>query len=126
MFSANRWEAMKDFQEKLQKGYNIVCDRYWYSGVAYSHAKGLDLDWCIEADKGLRQPDLILFLRADPHILAQRNGYGNERFEKVDFQLKVRDAFEKIMKKVNQEKLKIIDVDSLSLEEVKMETESMV
>ena len=30
------------------------------------------------------------------------------------------------MKKVNQEKLKIIDVDSLSLEEVKMETESMV
>ena len=47
-------------------GKNIVCDRYWYSGVAYSYAKGLDFDWCIKPDEGLIEPDLIIYLKADP------------------------------------------------------------
>jgi dTMP kinase len=42
LFSANRWEAMKDIERILNEGKNIICDRYWYSGVAYSFAKGLD------------------------------------------------------------------------------------
>ena len=42
LFSANRWENMKEMQKLLEDGANIVCDRYWYSGVAYSVAKGLD------------------------------------------------------------------------------------
>ncbi len=33
---------MKEINEKLDAGINVVCDRYWYSGVAYSYAKGLD------------------------------------------------------------------------------------
>ena len=76
LFSANRWEKMKFISEKLESGCNIVCDRYWYSGVAYSHAKGLDLDWCIAPDQGLIAPDLVLFFRGDPEKLAQRGGYG--------------------------------------------------
>jgi len=50
----------------LMKGKNIVCDRYWYSGVAYSYAKGLDLEWCIKPDEGLLEPDLVIYLHADP------------------------------------------------------------
>lgn len=42
LFSANRWEQMKTIKETLEAGTNIVCDRYWYSGVAYSTAKGMD------------------------------------------------------------------------------------
>jgi len=40
----------------------MVCDRYAYSGVAYSVAKGLDFDWCLGVDRGLVQPDLVLYL----------------------------------------------------------------
>lgn len=67
----------------LKKGKNIICDRYWYSGVAYSYAKGLDFEWCLGADKGLREPDLVVVLKGDPEKLAKREGYGNEKFEKV-------------------------------------------
>lgn len=39
-----------------------VCDRYAYSGVAFSSAKGLDLDWCKACDKGLPAPDCVIYL----------------------------------------------------------------
>ena len=64
LFSANRWEKFKDLEETLSRGTNIVCDRYWYSGVAYSVAKGMDIEWCKAADHGLHKPDLVLYLKA--------------------------------------------------------------
>jgi hypothetical protein len=33
----------------------------------------------------------------DPNEAAKRGNYGEERFEKVEFQLKVREAFKKII-----------------------------
>lgn len=66
LFSANRWEKMKLISETLEAGTHIICDRYWYSGVAYSVAKGMDFEWCQWPDKGLINPDLIIYLRANP------------------------------------------------------------
>ncbi|CAE7514625.1 dtymk, partial [Symbiodinium necroappetens] len=39
LFSANRWEMAKAIVEDLRSGTTIVCDRYAFSGVAYSAAK---------------------------------------------------------------------------------------
>ncbi|KAJ0788826.1 putative thymidylate kinase, P-loop containing nucleoside triphosphate hydrolase [Helianthus annuus] len=41
LFSANRWE-----KRLLKSGTPLIVDRYSYSGVAYSSAKGLDIEWC--------------------------------------------------------------------------------
>lgn len=40
LFSANRWEFLKEMQDLLNAGTTLVVDRYSYSGVAYSVAKG--------------------------------------------------------------------------------------
>ena len=74
---------MKAIQQTLETGTNIVCDRYWYSGVAYSAAKGMNFEWCKWADKGLLAPDLVIYLRANPDLLSKRALYGQERFEKL-------------------------------------------
>ena len=37
----------------LNKGHHIILDRYAHSGVAYSAAKGLNIDWCKNCDRGL-------------------------------------------------------------------------
>ncbi|CAM6005973.1 unnamed protein product [Sphagnum balticum] len=66
LFSANRWESVNKINDILQAGNNIVCDRYWYSGVAYSLAKGMDQRWCMVPDSGLLPPDLVIYLQADP------------------------------------------------------------
>lgn len=33
-------------ESKLKSGTTLVVDRYSYSGVAFSSAKGLDIEWC--------------------------------------------------------------------------------
>ena len=86
LFSMNRWEMKRQLVEILSAGTNVVCDRYAYSGVAYSVAKGLSFDWCLGADTGLVQPDLVLYFDASADQLSQRSGFGEERFERLEFQ----------------------------------------
>ena len=33
-------------EAKLKSGTSLIVDRYSYSGVAFSSAKGLDIEWC--------------------------------------------------------------------------------
>lgn len=40
LFSANRWERANHIIKTLEAGTTLVIDRYCYSGVAYSAAKG--------------------------------------------------------------------------------------
>jgi dTMP kinase len=39
LFSANRWESAATIVEHLRNGTTVVCDRYVYSGVAFSASK---------------------------------------------------------------------------------------
>jgi len=86
LFAMNRWESKQQIIEAVRQGKHVVCDRYAYSGVAYSAAKGLDFEWCKNADKGLIKPDLVFYLNANPEDIEKRGGFGEERFEKTNFQ----------------------------------------
>ena len=79
LFSANRWEMMKEITEKLNEGITLLVDRYCYSGIVYSAAKGLDWYWCRSPDVGLLCPDIVFYLSLAPEIAASRGDYGNER-----------------------------------------------
>ena len=48
-----------------------VCDRYCYSGVAFSAAKGMDIEWCKACDKGLIAPDCVIYLDMPVEEAAQ-------------------------------------------------------
>lgn len=74
----------------------MVVDRYAFSGVAFSSAKGLDLEWCRNPDIGLLTPDLVLFLDLSIDDAEKRGGFGDERYEKRELQIKVRDQFMKL------------------------------
>lgn len=39
LFSANRWEKVSDILDSLNNGQHVICDRYAFSGIAYSCAK---------------------------------------------------------------------------------------
>jgi dTMP kinase len=82
LFSANRWEAATDLSLKLAQGDSIVCDRYAYSGVAFSAAKVdkvekpvLSMEWCQAPDKGLPAPDCVIFLDLSQDEAEKRGGY---------------------------------------------------
>jgi len=95
LFSANRWESMQSINQELESGTYIVCDRYAFSGVAYSASKGLDFTWCQTADCGLLSPDCIFYLHVSEQVGASRANFGDERYENVDMQTRVRKEFQR-------------------------------
>lgn len=120
LFCANRWECMNDIIKLLNDGTNVILDRYVLSGVAYSAAKktpGMDLNWCLQPDKGLLKPDLTIFLVNNDH--AGRDGFGDERYEKTDFQARVKLEFEQIIDTLkNTTNISVMDVSDQSISEV--------
>lgn len=61
LFSANRWALASQIREELKNGTTLVVDRYSYSGITYSLAKGLDPLWTCQPEVGLPRPDLVIF-----------------------------------------------------------------
>ncbi|GAA6064345.1 hypothetical protein JCM10212_002321 [Sporobolomyces blumeae] len=96
LFSANRWEKAQEIRDDLEKGTTVVCDRYAFSGIAFSVIKGLPWAWCKSPDIGLPCPDLTLFLSLSLETASRRSGFGQERYETPEIQGKVRDVFASI------------------------------
>lgn len=121
LFSANRWEAKTKIENILASGRHIVCDRYAYSGVAFSGAKeGLSMEWCANSDKGLPSPDCVIYLNLSIEGAMARGEFGAERYEKEDFQRKVSANFQTLMLKdriINNNNNNDESLPSLSCEE---------
>ena len=96
LFSANRWESSQFITSTLSSGYTLICDRYTHSGIVYSAAKtlpNLDLEWARAPDIGLPRPDVVVFLDLEPEEAEKRGGFGEERYEKREFQGRVRELY---------------------------------
>ncbi|CAK7270224.1 Thymidylate kinase [Sporothrix epigloea] len=96
LFSANRWEAADKIEGLLHSGTTVVCDRYYYSGMVYSAAKGnalLPLPWARGPEVGLPRPDLVVFLDLTEEQARTRGGWGDEKYEKAEMQRRVRKLF---------------------------------
>ncbi|KAK7707846.1 Thymidylate kinase [Diaporthe eres] len=96
LFTANRWEAAPTIAALLAQGVTVVCDRYYYSGMVYSAAKGnpsLGLGWARAPEAGLPRPDAVVFLDLDEEKARERGGFGEERYETAEMQRRVRGLF---------------------------------
>lgn len=96
LFTANRWEAAPSIAALLESGVTVVCDRYYYSGMVYSAAKGnrsLGLTWARAPEEGLPRPDAVVFLDLDEERARERGGFGEERYETAEMQREVRRLF---------------------------------
>ncbi|CAL1715371.1 unnamed protein product [Somion occarium] len=99
LFSANRWELASSIVKALEEGTTVVCDRYAFSGIAFSAAKVLprettskdgdstipipthvlSYEWCRAPEISLPAPDLTFLLEVSPEKAESRGGYGEER-----------------------------------------------
>lgn len=97
LFSFNRREEAALIVSKLMSGTTIICDRYAYSGVVYSAAKDNSCvnDWKAD-DCGLPAADVVVYLSGDPNELSKRGEYGSERYEKIEFQEKIKSKYESL------------------------------
>ena len=61
-------------------------------------------EWCLAPDRGLPRPDLTIYLQqperqhTSTSALSEREGFGEERYEKVEMQKRVANVFEQVCK----------------------------
>lgn len=122
LFSANRWElayvpsiysfalitspvlmapisiCRSSMEQTLKSGTYIICDRYAFSGIAFTASKPSQIpyEWCRTPDISLPAPDLTLYLDISPETAKERGGYGEERYEKEELQRRVREMFHRM------------------------------
>lgn len=96
LFTANRWELEPEIRREIESGVTLIVDRYSYSGVVFTSAKQcVDFEWCCGPENGLPKPDLVMFLKLPISDMVKRSGFGDERYENIEFQNKVDKNYEK-------------------------------
>ena len=104
LYSANRWEVMNKIQAHLENGSTVICDRYVYSGLAYSIANGLDKEWCCVSDKGLPEPDLVIYFDLSLEEAENRRrtiSRDVDNYENNEFQRKVKQVYDELRSELN-------------------------
>ena len=135
LFIKDRQEHLKNAIEPFLKKSNehelniVLCDRYYYSTIAFQGAQGLSIKELIAKNKAFRKPDIVFILDVEPSTALKRIEYRKkEKFEQLDFMKKIRANFLKLPKLLS-DNIKIID-SSKSLknvfEDIKKEIDKML
>lgn len=144
---ATRWNSCDRaaIERDLAAGITIITDRYAFSGIAFSAAKvysegartcskiftraqaepvtkqGLPFDWLLSPDLSLPSPDLTLYLTLPPDQASIRSDYGQERYESLSIQSKVREQFKLVADRVKRDEVvngRWLEVDAGGTREV--------
>jgi len=100
LYAANRWEKKADLEATLSKYDVTIVNRYIGSNLAYGLSSGLKLEWLLDLERGLPEPDLVLVLDAPPSRLAPRRGEKKDSYERnVSLQESARNAYLKLATK---------------------------
>lgn len=117
-------DAQVGIEKLLKDGSTVICDRYYYSSLAYQGTVlGYDTVAALNLDNpNIRTPDVCIFLDLTPEKSLQRigaRGEAVEMYENLDYLTRTRTTFFEIFDKLRQrdEKIAIIDADG-SVEQV--------
>ena len=114
LFAADRVDhCTAEIFPLLQKGDLVVSDRYRLSSYVYQAVQGesqnLTLDWIKSINSFSLTPDLTIILDLSPEIALARKisqnadqNQGLEKFERIDFQKKIRAKFIQITSALSQ------------------------
>lgn len=121
LFVKDRQEHLRtEIEPFLKKDRSIViCDRYYYSTIAFQHTQGIALEKLIAENMGFRTPDIAFILDLPAKAALERidkRGSKKEKFEQLAFMKELRNNFLKLPKDLG-DNIKIIDA-SLSKDEV--------
>jgi dTMP kinase len=75
----------------------VICDRYYYSTIAFQAAQGLDMSMLIEKNRHFPKPTIAFILDLKPEIALERiKRRKKEKFEQREFMTLLRRNFLKL------------------------------
>ncbi|HII38464.1 TPA: dTMP kinase [Candidatus Micrarchaeota archaeon] len=116
LFTSDRRDHLRHHIEPcLAKGYVVLCDRFKYSTIAFQQAQGIPLAEVIKSQEGFKAADLTILLDLPANTALERvanRAEGTEKFEKLDFQEKVRQNYLMLSRMFPNEKIAVIDAST--------------
>ncbi len=102
LFAADRaYHLEKEIIPLLEKGVIVVCDRYFFSSLAYGSVDNGTMDWLLKINDNFLLPDLTFFIKVSPKICITRiakERFGSTLFEKEEILTRVWQNYEKLAK----------------------------
>lgn len=119
LFAADRLDHILNSKtgilKKLQDGYTVITDRYYFSSYAY-HSVYVDMDWVIHTNSmsaDLLRPDLNIYIDISPEISMERLKKGRssmEMYETLENQKKVHTKYREAFDRIGEvEKVVVVD-----------------
>jgi dTMP kinase len=96
LYLKDRKTHSREIEAHLENGGWVICDRYWYSTVAYGVAEGLSFEKWVEKNKHFLVPDLALYFDVPAEEAMRRiekRGESRRYFEKLEKLEKVREVY---------------------------------
>ncbi len=117
LFCADRAHHIEtEIEPAMASGLNVICDRYFFSTLAYGFASGINYKWLRSVNISFRKPDLGIYLDIDPKIALSRTPkqeYGIQLFDTLQKLSKVREAYLSIAREFH---LKKVDANASVIE----------
>jgi dTMP kinase len=82
LYSANRWERMKDVARWIREKKIVIVDRYSPSNLAYGLASGLELAWLLCLERGLPKADLVIIIDVSADMSFKRKRSDRDVYER--------------------------------------------
>lgn len=104
MFMADRAEHAAAIRMWIKEKKTIVCDRYYFSTIAYGLALGMERKWLENANSIFPKPDITIIIDVIPATALARvhsRKDPKQYFEKVKFLAKVRKEYKSLSKQYN-------------------------
>jgi len=97
LYAADRGHHLeREIEPALNKGYAVICDRYFYSSLAYG-SLDINKEWLKEINRLYRRPDLTLYLKVRQETSLKRiqaDRFELELFEEEQKLAKVAAAYD--------------------------------
>lgn len=113
LFTADRaYHLEKKIIPMLKKGIWVVCDRYFFSTVAFGQLNDVTEEWLLTLQQYFLMPDLTFIIKVSPNECVRRINDGRFRaalFEKEHIFEKVWGNYEKLARRFENKNVKIVD-----------------
>jgi len=83
LFVDNKREKQQFIKETLLSGKNLIVDRYVHSGIVYSLANKVTLNYCMASNVGLIKPDVVCFIDERYNQTESLERYDDEEFQNL-------------------------------------------
>lgn len=101
IFHSDIWSSFDTVEKDLKDGYVVIADRWFWSNIAYSIARGIKVENAWGFHSGIPVPDFTFLLDMEPREALKRPGKEPDPEEVPDFQEKVRAEYLNMSKNGN-------------------------